>query len=419
MKKVIVIGAGASGLCAAIAAARGGASVSVLEAGRKPGSKLLLTGNGKCNLTNMDPELAARYNSSDSAALNQIRSSVLDKYSAADIRRFFLELGLPTREKDGYVYPVTMQASSVLQVLLRAAQRLGVVIRCNTGAQSLSYNKDSKTWKVHTANWAYEADTVIISAGSNVPPGIPAEESASGYRLAGNLGLDVTELFPALAGLTCRMSNQMKKAAGARTPADVSLLCDHVLIVRDTGEVQWTMDGVSGIVVFSLSRHAGSLLLQGKKPVLEIDLLPELPASDLASVLRLQTDAQKQCGGKEPFSNILKGLLNDRLICGILDTSGISQTRTCSEISGQEIENAVFSIKNLRLPVTGQRPFAQAQVCAGGIALSQIDPMRLCSLRYPSLYFSGEILDVDGPCGGYNLHWAWSSGLQAGTCAAQ
>ena len=240
-KKVVIVGAGASGMMAAIAAARNGAAVTVLEAMERPGRKLLLTGNGRCNITNTDPELPELYYGSGSSHA----SSVIPQMDAEAVCKLFEELGLLTIQKNGYVYPYTGQASSVLEVLLTELQRLKVKLKYNEKVDELLRQEDN-TWLVRTATWQYPADAVIMACGSCAAPLTGSD--GSGYRIAEQAGYRVNTPAPALVSLCCE-EQFLPALAGVRSRAAVSLYDEsgNHLIRKESGELQWTKYGVSGI----------------------------------------------------------------------------------------------------------------------------------------------------------------------------
>ncbi len=457
--KILIAGAGASGLVAAIAAARSGAEVTVLDAMDRPGRKLLLTGNGRCNLTNMDSDLPTRYYGSG----KKMAQSVTERFGAEQTRRFFEELGLLTIEKNGYVYPYNMQSSAVLDVLLAELRRLKVKLKFNEKIETVKMTGDC--WSVKTSSWSYQADAIVLACGSRCLPKTGSD--GSGYRLAAQLGYTIITPRPALAALNCS-GDFFASLAGVRCRARVTLLADGRPVKEETGELQWTKYGVSGIVVFQLSRfvsaedlrrfdsacvrQAGQSARQiGVQYTLSIDLLPEFEHSYLADLLYARANGLS-C---ETAAVLLKGMLHEKLIPVVLAEAGIKKSQTCKELIEQNCNGASARVKKSRtctelvdgtenekskicekqdvgaidrlvscmkaftIPVTGVRSFDECQVCSGGVDCREIDAETLESKLHRNLYFAGELLDVDGPCGGYNLQWAWASGFIAGQTAAR
>lgn len=426
-KKVIVAGAGAAGLMAAISAARHGAQVTVLEAMERPGKKLLLTGNGRCNLTNLEPDLANAYYGSGA----DMAKEVIQGFGPEELLKFFREIGLLVQEKNGYVYPYSAQSGSVLEVLLAEARRLKIKLKYSEKIQKLT--KEDTQWAVKTETWCYYADAVILACGSKAVPVTGSD--GSGYDLARTLGHSIQTVAPALVPVICK-SRFLSQLAGVRCKAEVSLweekyasaaVAKNVqaekgmrLVKKETGELQWTKFGVSGIVVFQLSRFI-SLAGKNMKQYLKIDLLPDMEKQGLQQLL------EKRAGmlGGEKAGMLLAGMLNEKLIPVILECAdqkvkarkSLAKT-ICQNVTQEQIKAVIEEMKQFTLEVTGTKEFDIAQVCAGGVDCKELVPETLESRKQKGLYFAGELLDVDGPCGGYNLQWAWSSGYLAGKSAA-
>lgn len=406
MKSVIVIGAGASGLMAAIAAAREGARVTILESMEKPAKKLLMTGNGRCNLTNLDFSREDCYRSEDMTFCRQ----VLQQFDYQKTMDFFEDMGLLLQERSRGIYPLTDQASSVADRLILEIQKLHIKLKCRE--KVIKIQKESDIWQVYTESWHYEVDSVILAAGSRAVPLTGSD--GSGYDLAKMAGHTLNTPFPALVPLKCKESF-VKKLAGLRTRAVITMqiLSKNGSLessYSESGELQWTEYGISGIVVFQLSRYASLALQQGKRVGVSIDCLPTVTASDLLHLLQKQLK-------EETISAALTGILPKKLIPVVLE---ISQTK--KGVTEDDIEQLVrisHIIKHLPVTVTGTRSFDQAQVCGGGVSVAEIDPHTMESRLKSGLYVTGELLDVDGICGGYNLQWAWSTGYIAGRNSAR
>lgn len=386
-KQVLIIGGGASGLTAAIFAARNGAAVTILEQNEKPGKKICATGNGKCNLTNLAMPKDAYRGTDPSFTKGAFR-----QLSVQDTIRFFSEIGIYTTNKNGYLYPHSGQASSVTDVLCMEAGNLGVKIKTNEQAVSVC---KGNTWKVNTKSWHYEGDALILANGSKASA--IAGSDGSGYTLAESLGHTVIPVYPALTALKCK-GQFFKSWTGVRTDGEVTLCLNDIPVKSERGELQLTEYGISGIPVFQLSRYAVRALHENCRVSLMIDFLPEFTADGLEVFLETR---QKNC----PYKNkkeLLVGLFPEKLIKVL-----------CSQ---KDLNKA---IKSFPLDVTDGMSFAQAQVCSGGVDTSEVNPDTMESLLHKGLYFAGELLDIDGTCGGYNLQWAWSSGAAAGIHAAK
>ena len=405
MKSIIVIGGGASGLMAAIVAAREGARVTILESMDKPAKKLLMTGNGRCNLTSLDFSREDCYRGGDTTFVRQ----VLKQFDYQQTMQFFEEMGLLLQERGSGVYPLTDQASSVADRLLLELAKLRVKLKCREKVTRIEKTGDK--WTAFTEGWHYEADAVILSCGSRAVPATGSD--GSGYALAQMCGHTIQEPFPALVPLKCKESF-VKKLAGLRTRSVVNmeiLTSDGASVASysKAGELQWTEYGISGIVVFQLSRYSAQALKQGRRVQVSIDCLPSVDEQSLFALLCKQSE-------EESIGDSLTGILPKKLIPVILELCQIKKA-SARPAAGQ-LRQICRQIKLLRLTVTGTRSFEQAQVCAGGVTLSEIDPSTMESRISRGLYLTGELIDVDGICGGYNLQWAWSTGYLAGKSSA-
>lgn len=486
-KKVVVIGCGAAGMMAAIAAAENGAAVTVLDSQKAPGRKLLMTGNSRCNLTNLDPRLKEEYQSGNEEKLRPLIDSVLGQFSVRNTLDLFHQMGLLTMvEHDTYVYPVTGQSVSVLDILLEELKERKVKLKYSEKVTSIERIEGGKAtevlksaavpgWIVTTESWHYEADSVIIACGGRSFPQTGSD--GSGYQLAGSLGLRVTDTCPALTGISVRKAKQPvtydslkmeeamlygdplermdpdraeeepdlskagpnngknnKKAgrqqkgdaglsslAGIRMNAGVSAIIDGVPAARDIGQLQFTATDISGIVVFQVSRKVSRALRAGKHVEIRLDLIPSFTEDEVETLIRHYAESHPEA----PLKMALEGLLPKQLIPHVLEAAGVADlVKGDFRASGMDrmfIRAVSETIKSFRLEAAGVRGFESCQVTAGGIDLSEADPERLQCIRpeLSGLYFAGEVLDVDGPCGGYNLQWAWSSGYVAGSHAAK
>lgn len=390
-KTVIVAGGGAAGLMAALAAARAGANVTVLEANDRPGRKLLATGNGRCNLTNVRQSKDCYRGSDPAYAWELIR-----RFPMAETVKFFTELGLYTKNRDGWLYPNSDQASGVLELLLLEAAHRRVKIKTRERVERIARGREG--WEVQTSGWTYRGDAVIVTCGS---PASSVEGSSDfGMRAARELGISVVPPLPALCGLKGR-GNFFSRWAGVRAQAAATLLLNGIPMKTERGEIQLTDYGVSGIPVFQLSRYAVRALDEGCTVGLELDFIPDLCEEALTEHLERRCTL---CPYKT-LSQQLIGLVHGKLIPLLAPKNA-------------GIPEIVRSLKRYPVEITGPSSLAQAQVCSGGVRTEELDG-DLQSKKHPGLYFAGEVVDVDGACGGYNLQWAWSSGAVAGRAAAQ
>lgn len=399
--EVIVVGAGASGLVSAIEAARCGSSVTVLEHTSKAGKKLLATGNGKCNLTNLAmPEGALR------GGKPEFIKEVLSKVSVGDAMNFFRDLGLVLTDRNGYVYPNTGQAASVAEALLFELERLKVPILYDCNVSGIG-----KNLVLQTSCGEMKAEAVILAAGSMAAPKTGSD--GSGYGLAEALGHHIIKPLPALVQLRCK-EKWYKQAAGVRTEALVTLKVNGKKTASDRGELQFTDYGISGIPVFQISRFAARAVEERKTVTAELDFFPDMDFETMEDFLF----CRKNKFSSRPGTEFLHGVLNQKLAHVLLKISGIARERT-GEITAPEVKRLCAFIKGLKTTVISANSFDQAQICSGGIDLRDVNSLTMESKLVKGLYLAGEILDVDGICGGYNLQWAWSSGILAGRNAGR
>lgn len=406
---VIIVGAGASGLMAAIAAAGQGSSVLVIEQKEKAGKKILATGNGKCNFTNMNqtPEC---YRSDDSAFAGR----VLSCFDAPRTVRFFKKLGIYPRSRDGYLYPNSEQASSVVAILLLECERLKVQFQYNESVTEIKkpyYTVITQAATDLSSNpKSYFAGKLILAAGGCAAPKLGSD--GSGYRLAKSLGHTVIKPLPALVQLKSP-DKYCKTLSGVRTNAAVAVYAGGRREASEEGEILFTDYGISGIPVLQLSRFAAKALDRGEKVYLMLDLLPVTAKEDLADILRQRIRQNPAKTAEE----MLLGLLNSKLSYIIILEARLDPYKASGRISKEELESLVRNIKEFKMLIRDTNSFENAQVCAGGAATGEIDGYSMESRISKGLYLCGELVDVDGTCGGYNLQWAWSSGYLAGISA--
>lgn len=416
--EIAVVGGGASGLMAALTAAEEQkrqhqpVSVLVLEAAQKPGRKLLATGNGRCNLTNMRDE-RSRFHGDVPAA-----EAVLGKYPPQAVVRRFLSLGLLCREEDeGRVYPNSGQAASVLSLLLEHLEALGVEILCEWQVSQLS--REGAGFRLRSSQGEEAlAQKVILAASGKAAPQLGS--NGSGYGLAKALGHSCTSCFPALVPVICGEGKRCKALHGVRCRGRVSLLGDGKLLGEELGEIQFTDYGLSGVCVFQLSRMASewaqSKTVNGKHFTslqFSLDLLPNYTPEELLGMLQRRKRLLPKSENMALLSGFLPVALARQIAKEVLEKAASLET-----ISTAVIEKTLLTAKNYTFTVKATQDWNRAQVTAGGVPLSEISPQTLESSRCPGLYLCGELLNIDGDCGGYNLQWAWASGMAAGKAAA-
>lgn len=403
-KKIAVIGGGASGMMAAITAAKGGADVTVYEGNERVGKKILATGNGKCNFSNRNMGEEHFYASDPSLV-----RKVLDNFSVQDTEDFFSDLGMLIRDKEGYLYPASEQAGTVLDVLRMELERLNIRVITEAKVKTVCLIKEGCFLVVNDKQEEIY-DSVILACGSQASPKTGSD--GSGYKLAKTLGHKVSKVVPALVQL--HTQEKLKAVSGVRAQAQIKLFVDGKEIAIESGELQLTDAGVSGIVVFQLSRLAAYALTEKKPVSLVIDFLRGYTQEQYQSFKEQRLTSLKNRTVEQFFT----GMLNKKLMQYFIKQAGLDFDTPVAKADTKKI-NQVFALcKNWRVHVTDTHPFDAAQVCAGGVLLSEVNN-KLESKIHPGLYFAGELLDVDGKCGGYNLQWAWSSGYTAGLNAAK
>ncbi|MEY8337318.1 NAD(P)/FAD-dependent oxidoreductase [Lachnospiraceae bacterium 62-35] len=412
-KQVIIVGGGAAGLMAGIQAARRGADVTILERMDRVGKKILSTGNGKCNMTNQ--KLSAACYRSDNP---DFPMKVISRFPLEPTLNFFSQLGILPKERDGYIYPNSQQASAVLDVLRMETERLKIHIHCQChvrniqklpeGFSVLCTDRDgtSKNSAIFTGS------SLILAPGSMAAPSLGSD--GSGYTLAKALGHGIIKPLPALVQLICE-GRDYKALAGVRSEARLKLFIDGKLTAEDKGELQITDYGISGIPVFQISRYASRALDMGQDVSVSIDFLPFMKKDELADFL---FQRKKQSGNRKG-EDFLTGVLNKKLAAVLLKRAGIALHEKIAQIKPNKLQELCMQIHEFQAVVTNTKPFSSAQICCGGVDTREVNSKTMESLIVPGVYFAGEILDVDGICGGYNLQWAWSSGSLAGIAAAK
>lgn len=400
MNKIAVIGGGASGLMAAVAAAQEGAQVCIFEHKDRVGKKILSTGNGRCNFTNMNQEPIC-YHSENA----RFPWGIIKKFGAQQTIAFFLKLGIYSKNRNGYLYPQSDQASAVLDVLRMEVKRLGIQIK--TDAKCKSIRPRAGGFVIDTEAGEFSAEKVILAAGSKAAP--VSGSDGSGYLLAQKLGHRMIPVLPSLVQLRCK-ENFYKGIAGVRVEGRVSLYVDEECQAIDQGEIQLTNYGISGIPIFQVSRYASIGLHENRQVTAVLNFMPDFTEEQFLAFLKSRIETRSQKTTEE----FLTGLFHKKLSDLWVKLAHLERTKVMEDYIEEEIARLAHLIQNFTTEITGTNSFEQAQVCRGGIDTKEVCPDTLESLLVPGLYFAGEILDVDGICGGYNLQWAWSSGYTAG-----
>lgn len=405
-KKIGIIGGGAAGMAAAVAAARQGAEVTVLERNDRVGKKILMTGNGKCNLGNelLSPK---QYYGSSPAWIAQ----ALNRFGTEDTIRFFQEMGLLVKSKNGYLYPACEQAAVVLDVLRFALQASGVKVVTEYKVNQIEKDKASGKILVSDGGRQELFDAVVLACGSKAAPKTGSD--GSGYKLARKLGHSLIPTVPALVQLRCR-EDYCKAVAGVRADGEVRAFKGQECVACERGEIQLTEYGISGIPVFQLSRTVNYILREEPEVRVEINWLPDV-SQEAFEALCASREQLKTGRTVEAF---FTGLLHKKLMLLFIKMAGLKCSQPAEQAESQALERVYELCRSWRLHVTGSNPYDNAQVCAGGIDTTEITE-NMESRLVPGVYFAGEIMDVDGRCGGYNLQWAWCSGVIAGCEAAK
>ena len=402
--KIAIIGAGASGMAAAIAAAASATNeVLLLERQARLGRKLLATGNGRCNLTNRQTR-PCHYHGSNPDFVRP----ALTAFPVDFTLDFFRNLGLYTvTEPGGRVYPYSDQANSVVDVLRFALNRPNIDLK--TGTEITGVKRIPNGFRLKAQNGeVWDAERLIVTCGGAA--GTKLGGGLSGYQLLRSLGHHCTKLYPSLVQLKTD-TELVRGLKGVRANAALKLTVRDTVIAAARGEVQFTDYGVSGPAVFELSRAAAT----AEESVLHLDLLPDCRDEDLLSALCIRISRFPTLLAED----LLTGILHNRLGRILVTASGITLNTPLTSLRWQQLNEVVELCRALRLRVTGNMGMEGAQVTAGGIVTAEFDPQTLQSRIVPGLYAAGEVLDVDGDCGGYNLQWAWSSGLLAGQLRGQ
>lgn len=399
--KIGIIGAGASGMAAALAAAENpDVEVLVLERQSRVGRKLLATGNGRCNLTNLHA-LEGGYHG-ESPDFSQ---AALTRFSPVETLAWFRSLGLYTvAEPSGRVYPYSDQANSVVDVLRLAMDKPNITLV--TGFTVEKIRREPEGFTLGSREDSYFCDKVIVACGGLA--GSKLGGTMSGYQLLGKLGHRSTRLRPALVQIKCGWGGVVG-LKGVRANCHAKILRDDHVFAQSTGELQFTEMGLSGPVIFEISRD----VCFGKGDwKARLDFLPEMSQEELEEML---LERQQR---NFPMEELLTGILHNRLGRVLTKAAGIGG-RQAGELTREEIAQVCRTVKDFDIPLTEPLGMDSAQVTAGGVLTENFDPQTLESCLVPGLYACGEVLDVDGDCGGYNLQWAWSSGRTAGLHAGK
>ena len=401
MYDVIIIGAGASGLVSAIVSARRGKKVLIVEKNNKIGKKLLATGNGKCNITNQRPTLDRFYSDNP-----KFIAQVFEDYNYQTIKQFFKTIGLELIEaKEGKVFPMSLQASSVVELLVCECEQLGVKILCETEVQNV-LKKSDKYELTHTQG-KVKAEKLVIATGHCSAPQLGGVDM--GLTFAKKLGHSIIDSFPTLVQLTSASKN-LKRMAGVKVESKVSLQLNNKTIEKQ-GDVLFTAYGISGLAILDISRFVMEALLEKRNIMLTIDLMPKMSHGQLLALMKKSLVKKSS----KHLKVWMQGFINKKLILPILEPLKLQNETVASITSNiKELEKIVDGIKAFKFTVNGSKGYKGAEVATGGVNTKEVDPKTMESKLHKGVYFTGEVLDVDGDRGGFNLHFAWVCGLRAG-----
>ena len=405
MKNVIVIGAGASGLIAAIYAKSKGNNVILLEKNEICGKKILATGNGRCNFWNEDQRLE-HYRSSNFEKIEKI----INNKNREEILNFFVKIGIESKIKNGYYYPNSNQAISIKKALELEAKKQNVIIKTDSEVVDLKKEKDD--FKVILKNGQeIISNSVILATGSKAAPKTGSD--GIGYQICKKFNHTIVKPLPALVQLRAD-GKFLKDWEGIRTDVLLKLYENGKKIGEEIGEIQLTNYGISGICVFNLSGIVSRGLNDNKKETVRINFLNSLNINSSKDFIEWMNKRNLLVKDRNIFE-LLEGVLNYKLVNVLLKKSKINNNMRWEELSLSSKNDLAENITSFKLDIIGTNSFDKAQVCSGGIPLNEIDVNDMQSLKVKGLYIIGELLDVDGDCGGYNLEWAWITGMIAGS----
>lgn len=399
---LIIVGGGASGLFAAINAKDLGLDVAIIESNDRVGKKILTTGNGRCNISNNTISFPFfNYHSENSGFFIKALSSL----SVEDTKNIFLSLGLPIIElKNGKLYPKSLQASSVVDILRLALEDRSIPLYTECKVKSI--HKDKK-FKLSTSNEdkkLFTCNKLILACGGK--SAVKTGSDGTGYNLAKSLGHSIINTTPGIVQLKLN-SPYLKSISGVKFDGFATLLVDDEPIRKEFGEILFTDYGISGPPILQLSGHASKALLNNKKVEILVDMMPEEDHKEIENFIECHFGLLSH----RPVIDSLIGVINKKLIPTILKASNITNLHMpCYELTWEDKKNLINVLKSWKFTCVDTNGFNQAQVTIGGINTKEVNSETLESKLVKDLYFSGEILDVDGDCGGFNLQWAWSSG---------
>jgi len=393
MSKIVVIGAGASGIIASLKASVNN-EVILIDSNSQCGKKLLITGNGKCNYWNEDIDIK-NYFTSD----NSLLENILERNT--EVLNYLENLGIYPKIKNGYYYPASGLAASIREIFSKEIEKSNIKTMYNT--KVINVEKDNNKFIVTTTNEKIVCDKVIIATGSKASPKTGSE--GFGYDLAKSFGHTINPVLPALTGL--KTNENIKEWAGVRCDAKLSLYGDNKLLKEESGEIQLTEDGISGICTFNISSLVSKNLYNNKNVVVKINFVP-----DIDNFYEFFENRNKKLPNRT-IEELLESILNYKLTNVILKKSKIKKDNYWEDLNKEEKQVLVNNINNFELNINDTNSYDKAQVCTGGVSLNEINE-NMESIYTNNLYLIGELLDVDGKCGGFNLAFAFITGYIVG-----
>lgn len=403
MQEIVIIGGGASGLISAITAARKGKKVTIIEKNEKLGKKILITGNGRCNYFNQDQNIK-HYRSENKETLEKI----ITKTNLEKVLQFFNKIGIEPKIKNGYYYPYSNQAVSVQNALTTEINNLNIKIENEVEVKEIKKQENKFIIKTNKKNII--ADKVIIATGSKSAPKTGSD--GIGYKICKELGHTIIEPLPALVQLKAN-EKYLKEWNGIRADVKISLYENDKEIAQEIGEIQLTDYGISGICVMNLSGRVARGLHFGKNEYVKINFLDGLNIKTIEQFIEFINNRNNIMKNRT-ISELLEGIINYKLVNVLLKKSNILKQTRWNDLSNEQKIELAKNIVELKINIIDTNSFDKSQVCSGGIPLSEINIETMESKKVKGLYIVGELLDCDGDCGGYNLTWAWITGILAG-----
>lgn len=399
-RRIAVVGGGAAGMVAAIQAAEAGAGVTLYEKNDRVGKKILSTGNGRCNFSN--ERMGAQYYHGSGRML---AAHILERFGTDWTVAFFEKLGMRVKSREGYLYPASDQAATVLDLLRYELDRRQVAV--HTGKRITEIRPKNGNFILIPEKAQYDA--VILACGGCAAPETGSD--GTGFALAKMLGHRIVPPVPALCALRCQ-EKFYRQVSGVRCDAEVTLFAEGKKTASERGELQLTDYGLSGIPVFQISRHAAKALQERKRVTARISFLPDLTEDGCKAFFQERLSARPE----DEMTVFLTGIVNKKINSLLLKLAGIRETERAGETAPAAFDRLCRLYCGMETEIADTNGFDRAQVCAGGVDCSEVTE-HLMSKKLAGIFFAGEILDVDGICGGYNLQWAFASGAAAGEAA--